>query len=167
VAFLGSNIGNFHWPEAVGLLRGLRTRLVPGDRVLLSADLVKPEADLMLAYDDPLGVTAAFNKNLLVRMNRELGAAFELPSFVHRAVWNRGVSRIEMHLVSLRRQQVSIPAAGIDARFSRGESIWTESSYKFEPAQLEALGAAVGLTIDRIWIDEPSRFALALFKVQS
>jgi dimethylhistidine N-methyltransferase len=167
VAFLGSNIGNFHWRDAVALLRRLRSRLRPGDRVLLGTDLVKPEQDLLLAYDDPLGVTAAFNKNLLVRINGELGARFDLDAFDHRAVWNRAQSRMEMHLVSRAAQDVAVPGAGCVAAFAPGEAIWTESSYKFEPGQLDALASAVGLSVVRTWIHAGARFALTLFEVDA
>jgi dimethylhistidine N-methyltransferase len=166
VAFLGSNLGNFHWREAIELLRRLRAHLRPGDRVLLGIDLVKPVSDLLAAYDDPLGVTAAFNRNLLVRMNRELGADFTLESFAHRVLWNAAASRVEMHLESLQRQVVTIPAAELVAHFAVGETIWTESSYKFEPSQLDALGAAAGLSLARTWL-HPARFSLALFDVPS
>jgi L-histidine Nalpha-methyltransferase len=163
-AFLGSNIGNFHRTDAIALLTRLRAQLRPGDRILLGADLVKPEIDLLLAYDDPLGVTAAFNRNLLVRMNRELRADFDLDAFFHRAAWNAACSRIEMHLVSRRAQQVRIPGASLSATFDEGESVWTESSYKFHPGQLQLLAEASGLTLESRWIDEDSLFALALFK---
>jgi dimethylhistidine N-methyltransferase len=139
VLFLGSNIGNFDRPCAEAFLRGMRSALARGDQLLIGADLVKPEADLLLAYDDPLGVTAAFNRNLLVRINRELGGDFDLDRFAHRAVWNAGESRVEMHLVSLRPQHVRIPAAEIDVFLEAGETIWTESSYKYELSELSAL----------------------------
>ena len=128
VLFLGSNIGNFDPPGADAFLRNIRAALTEGDAVLLGADLVKPERDLLLAYDDPLGVTAAFNRNLLVRANRELGADFDVDGFTHRALWNAAASRIEMHLVSARRQRVRVPAARLDITFEAGEPIWTESS---------------------------------------
>jgi uncharacterized SAM-dependent methyltransferase len=121
---------------------------------------------MLLAYDDPLGVTAAFNKNLLVRINRELGGDFDLEGFVHRAVWNAAASRIEMHLVSLRHQRVRIPAAGFDVHFREGERIWTESSYKYEPDRVSSLGARGGFTQWDQWIDTESRFALTLFGVE-
>ncbi|HVH30022.1 MAG TPA: L-histidine N(alpha)-methyltransferase [Vicinamibacterales bacterium] len=136
VLFLGSNIGNFDRPCAEAFLRGTRSALARGDQLLIGADLVKPEADLLLAYDDPLGVTAAFNRNLLVRINRDLGGDFDLDGFAHRAVWNAAESRVEMHLVSLRPQQVRIPAAEIDVSLEEGETIWTESSYKYELSEL-------------------------------
>ena len=109
--FLGSNIGNFDPPEALGLLRQIAAALRAGDPLLLGADLVKPERDLLLGYDDPLGVTAAFNRNVLLRINTELGAEFDLASFAHDARWNGAASRVEMHLVSGRRQVIEIPRA--------------------------------------------------------
>src|SRR5206468_3269385 len=111
VAFLGSNIGNFDPPGAAAFLGLLRAALHPRDYLLLGADLVKPERELLIAYDDPLGLTAAFNKNLLLRMNTELGADFALDRFAHRAVWNRDASRVEMHLVSLATQEVDVADA--------------------------------------------------------
>ena len=110
VLFLGSNIGNFDPPGAARVSRDhSRAPSAAGDSLLIGADLVKPERELLLAYDDPLGVTAAFNRNLLVRINRELGANFDVNAFSHRAVWNRDASRIEMHLVSEQTQRVDIP----------------------------------------------------------
>ena len=163
VLLLGSNIGNFDEPAAHEFVRGIRDALAPGDFLLLGADLVKPERDLILAYDDPLGVTAAFNRNLLVRINRELDGRFDLDAFAHRAVWNRGMQRIEMHLESLARQQVVIRGAGMTVAFDEGERIWTESSYKYEPEQIEGLGLDAGFSIAEQWIDEDARFALTLF----
>jgi L-histidine Nalpha-methyltransferase len=159
---LGSNIGNFHPPEAAALLRAARAALDPGDGLLLGADLVKSPAALELAYDDPLGITAAFNRNVLVRMNRELGAGFALAAFAHRARWNAGASRIEMHLVSRRAQAVRVTGAGPTVTFARGETIWTESSYKYEPEEIRALGAAAGFGCRAMWVDSDARFALAL-----
>src|SRR5439155_4026440 len=109
--FLGSNIGNFDPPGADAFLRGIRSALVRGDALLVGADLVKPERDLLLAYDDPLGVTAAFNRNLLVRINRELGGDFDVDRFAHRAVWNPSDSRVEMHLVPTCAQRIRIERA--------------------------------------------------------
>src|SRR4029077_17309411 len=133
VLFLGSNVGNFDPPGAAEFLRTIRRALRPDDALLIGADLLKPERDLLLAYDDPLGVTAAFNRNLLVRVNRELDGEFDLDAFAHRAFWNAAHSRVEMHLVSLRRQVVRVAAAEIELTLAKGESIWTESSYKYEP----------------------------------
>jgi len=165
VLFLGSNIGNFDPPAAGDFLRGIRAALRPGDTLLLGADLVKPVAELQLAYDDPLGVTAAFNRNVLARMNSELGADFDLSAFRHRAVWNPRFSRIEMHLVSTRAQVVHVPLAGLTAAFESGEWIWTESSYKFEPAGVKGMGEEAGFRTHAQWIDPEARFALTLFEV--
>ncbi len=162
VLFLGSNIGNFEPTSACRFLTTIAGELRPGDALLLGVDLVKAPAELELAYDDPIGVTAAFNRNLLARLNRELGADFDLASFRHEAHWNAAASRVEMHLVSTRAQRVSIPGADTRVEFRSGESIWTESSYKYEPHTLEALGAEAGLrAVDR-WIDPRARFALML-----
>ena len=163
VLFLGSNIGNFEPDAARRFLAGIACHLRPGDALLLGADLVKPAGELQLAYDDPIGVTAAFNRNVLARLNRELGADFDLRSFAHAARWHAEASRVEMHLVSTRAQRVSIPGAGITVDFTAGESIWTESSYKYEPDTLDALCAAAGLEALEHWVDTQARFALALF----
>ena len=163
VAFLGSNIGNLDPSAARTFLRAVRSALRAGDRLVLGVDLVKAEAELMLAYDDPLGVTAAFNKNLLVRLNRELGADFELDQFAHRAVWNASASRVEMHLESLCAQTVSIPGADCQVRLSEGESIWTESSYKSEPDEIASLGATTGFVRRDQWVDDGARFAVTTF----
>ena len=162
VLFLGSNIGNFDPPGADEFLRTIRRVLEPGDALLIGADLVKAEHDLLAAYDDPLGVTAAFNRNLLVRVNRELDADFDIDAFEHRAIWNAAASRVEMHLVSVRSQRVRIAASGLDLEFEAGETIWTESSYKYRPAEIVAmLGRAGFREIDQ-WIDAPDAFALTL-----
>ena len=160
VLFLGSNIGNFDPPGSDEFLRRLRGALRPGDCLLLGADLVKPERELLLAYDDPLGVTAAFNRNLLVRINRELGADFAVDRFAHRAVWNAGMSRVEMHLVSQQRQRVTVPATGFEVTFEPGETIWTESSYKYRPEDIGAMLDRAGFRAMDQWIG--SRFALTL-----
>jgi L-histidine Nalpha-methyltransferase len=162
VLFLGSNVGNFDPPGAAEFLRTIRRTLRPGDALLIGADLLKPERDLLLAYADPLGVTAAFNRNLLVRVNRELDADFDIDAFEHRAIWNAAASRVEMHLVSVRSQRVRIAASGLDVEFQAGETIWTESSYKYRPAEIVAmLGRAGFREIDQ-WIDAPDAFALTL-----
>jgi len=160
--FLGSNLGNFDPPGADEFLRDVRASLSRGDALLLGADLVKPESELLLAYDDPLGVTAAFNRNLLVRANRELDADFDLATFDHRAIWNAGASRVEMHLVSSRRQRVRIPAANLDITFEPGETIWTESSYKYRPAQILDILARAGFRRVDQWLDHACGFALSL-----
>ena len=163
VLFLGSNLGNFDRDAARDFLRAIRGTLRPGDALLLGADLVKPEKDLVLAYDDPLGVTAAFDKNLLLRINRELDGNFDLEAFAHRAVFDSVESRVEMRLVSLRDQEVEIPAAGTRVRFAEGDYIWTESSYKYTAAVLRRLVEDAGFACRRQWVDSEAAFALALF----
>jgi dimethylhistidine N-methyltransferase len=160
--FLGSNIGNFDPPGANEFLRTIRAELVRGDALLVGTDLVKRERELLLAYDDPLGVTAAFNRNLLVRINRELDGDFDIEGFAHRAVWNAADSRVEMHLVSTRRQSVRVPRASLEVRFERGETIWTESSYKYEPGEVTAMLERASFGLLAQWTDERARFALTL-----
>jgi L-histidine Nalpha-methyltransferase len=166
--FLGSNIGNFDRPGAEAFLRGVRASLRRGDALLMGADLVKPERDLLLAYDDPLGVTAAFNRNLLVRINRELGGNFDVGHFVHRAVWEPVASRVEMHLVSRVPQRARIAAPGSalgpdgDFVFAEGESIWTESSYKYTPAEIVLNLERAGFRLLHQWSDSQDGFALTL-----
>jgi dimethylhistidine N-methyltransferase len=164
VAFLGSNIGNFDPPGASAFLQLIRSALHQGDWLLLGADLVKPERELLLAYDDPLGLTAAFNKNLLLRLNTELGATFDLDRFTHRALWDASASRVEMHLVSRARQHVRIPQSGFGFTLEEGETIWTESSYKYEPHGLATLVEPAGFSRREQWVDEEARFALTLFE---
>ena len=164
VLFLGSNLGNFEPEDAADLLHAVRAALRPGDRLLLGADLRKDDAGVLAAYDDPLGVTAAFDLNLLARMNRELGADFDLGAWAHRAVWNAGENRVEMHLVSLRDQHVSIPAADVSTRIHAGETIFTEASYKYPLDVLVASLGAVGFTLRNPWVDPETRVALLLFE---
>jgi dimethylhistidine N-methyltransferase len=163
VLLLGSNIGNFDTPAAAAFLQRIRAALSPGDLLLLGADLIKSERELLLAYDDPLGVTAAFNKNLLVRINRELGADFRLSAFTHRASWRADHQRVEMHLVSTEAQTVTIPASRIRVRFARGEFIWTESSYKYTSEQIVDMGVEAGFAAADQWVDAEAGFALTLF----
>ena len=164
VLLLGSNIGNFDTPAADAFIRRIRAALEPGDLLLLGADLVKPESELLLAYDDPLGVTGAFNKNLLVRINRELQGNFDLDEFRHRAVWNDAEQRVEMHLVSARDQVVDVLSAGVEVPFLRDEWIWTESSYKYSEDQIVEMGATAGFDVVEQWIHANARFALTLFR---
>jgi len=165
VLFLGSNIGNFEPGPAQELLTRIRRVLRDGDALLLGTDLIKPERDLLLAYDDPLQVTAAFNRNLLRRINEELGGTFDLDQWAHRAIWNAPCGRVEMHLVSRSRQEVRVAAADLALRFEAGERIWTESSYKHDPQAVLDMGRAVGFGGGRQWIDEGARFALTHFRV--
>ena len=163
VLFLGSNIGNLDPEAAHRFLGDIRRRVRPGDCLLLGADLVKAEAELLLAYDDPLGVTTAFNKNLLARLNRELDADFDLTRFAHLALWNAGASRIESYLVSRAEQTVCLEGAGICVRLDDGERIWTESSYKYEQAGIVEMGARAGFVSQAQWVEPESQFALTLF----
>jgi L-histidine N-alpha-methyltransferase len=162
VLFLGSNIGNFDRAGAEQFLIRIRRALAPGDRLLLGVDLVKPARELLRAYDDPLQVTAAFNRNLLVRINRELDANFDLDCFRHLALWNAADSRVEMHLVSLCHQRVRVGRADLELTLLEGERIWTESSYKYTPEEVRRLLWNCGFHESRQWIDEPGRFALTL-----
>jgi L-histidine Nalpha-methyltransferase len=162
VLFLGSNIGNFDPPGAEEFVRNIRANLAAGDTLLLGADLVKPERDLLLAYDDPLGVTAAFNRNLLVRINRELGGNFDIDQFAHRAVWNPFDSRVEMHLVANAPQQIHVEKAELDFHMEEGELIWTESSYKYRPAEVVDLLERCGFRLVEQWFDAADPFALTL-----
>jgi dimethylhistidine N-methyltransferase len=159
VLFLGSTIGNLDPGAAVAMLRDLRGALSPGDALLLGADLKKDRAVLEPAYDDPLGVTAAFNLNLLLRINRELGGHFSLDGFRHRAFYDEPHGRVEMHLVSTRRQRVRIDALDLELSFEEGETIHTESSYKHDEATLAALAQQSGFAIERQWTDSRRWFA--------
>jgi YD repeat-containing protein len=165
VLFLGSNIGNFTPAVARDLLARIQRSLRPGDALLLGTDLVKPERELLLAYDDPLKVTAAFNRNLLRRINDELGGDFDLDGFTHQATWNATERRVEVHLISIRAQRVTIPAVPIQCDLGDGEPIWTESSYKYEPAQVLEEGIAAGFSGGEQWIDQDAKFALTRFIV--
>ena len=162
VAFLGSNVGNFDLVAASALLRRMRRALAPGDGLLVGADLVKPEGRLLLAYDDPLGVSAAFNLNILIRINQELEADFDVRAFHHRAVWNPDASRMEMHLVSDADQLVRIEAIDLDIDLREGEEIWTESSYKYTPEGLACQLENAGFETVEQWMDEEYAFALTL-----
>ena len=162
VLFLGSNIGNFDPDDAARFLRRVRRRLRPDDALLLGTDLVKPERALLAAYDDPLGLTAVFNRNLLVRLNRELRADFDLAAWAHRAQWNAEARRVEMHLVSRVSQRVAIPGARVTAEFAAGETIFTESSHKYTPRNVGRLVAGAGFRSERRWLDDSAKFALTL-----
>jgi len=159
--FPGSTIGNFDPPDAVALLRRMGREAGRGGGLLIGVDAPKDRATLERAYDDAEGVTAAFNLNLLARMNRELGANFHLGSFRHRAVWNERLSRVEMHLVSQREQAVRV--AGRIIGFRAGESIHTESAYKWEPRAFDALAAIAGWRHVRSWTDDRAWFSLRLY----
>lgn len=160
--FPGSTIGNFEPTEAVAFLRRARASLRPGSRMLLGADLVKDTAILEAAYDDAAGVTAAFDLNLLARLNREAGADFDLAAFRHEARWNTRLERMEMHLVARHAQSVLV--AGHRFRFAAGESIHTESSHKYRPDRLRALAEAAGWRPVRMWTDPEQLFSVWLLE---
>ncbi len=162
VLFLGSTIGNFERPEARRFFADIRRQLRTGDALLLGADLVQSESRMLLAYDDPAGVTAAFNRNLLARINRELGADFNLGAFVHQARYDRQERRIEMHLVARWPQRVLVPGAGMAFDFAEGESIWTESSHKFTAAEVLDMAAGGGFECAGQWVDDEWPFAETL-----
>lgn len=163
VLFLGSTIGNFDPPAASKFLCEIRGRLSPGDAMLVGMDLVKTVPEMLLAYDDPTGVTAAFNLNLLARINRELDADFALRDFEHQARYDEKRQRIEMHLRSRRRQTVSIGAAGFTCRVAEGETIWTEACHKFRAVEIPALAESAGFRCEAQWIDAEWPFAESLW----
>jgi len=165
ILYLGSSIGNFEPLHASRLMARLRARLSAGDTLLLGTDLVKPASVLLPAYDDAAGVTAAFNRNLLVRINRELGANFDPQSFAHVARWNPVASRIEMHLESLRAQEVEIPALRMRVHFARGETIHTENSYKFTATMVDSILQNGGFTRACTWLDPRRWFAVHLARI--
>ena len=162
VLFLGSTIGNFDRPAGAKFLTEVRRILEPGDAMLLGTDLEKSSAQLLRAYDDELGVTAAFNLNLLARVNRELGADFDLRQFVHVAKLNHEARSVEMHLQSKRRQMVTIPAAEVEVEFLEGETIWTESCHKYSAAEVVETARRAGFRCETQWIDEEWPFAESL-----
>jgi dimethylhistidine N-methyltransferase len=165
VLFLGSTIGNFRRLAATRFMREVRALLHPGDAFLLGVDLLKPQAQLLPAYDDALGVTAAFNLNLLARINRELGGEFDLRRFAHEVRFDAETRSVDMHIRSLDEQKVAVPGAGVVIGFSRGETIWTESSHKYLAEEVEAMGEIAGFRVDGQWIDRAWPFADTLFGV--
>jgi len=159
VLFLGSTIGNFDRPAGIRFLAEVRRILEPGDALLLGTDLEKSAAELLAAYDDELGVTAAFNLNLLARVNRQLDGDFDLSSFKHEARINHVDRSVEMHLRSTCRQTVNIPAAELTVEFFEGETIWTESSHKYSPEEILDMAGSAGFCCEAQWIDEQWPFA--------
>jgi L-histidine N-alpha-methyltransferase len=157
--FLGSNISNFDPPEALKFLTRLREVLSSGDGLLLGADLKKDKATLEAAYNDALGVTAAFNLNVLARINRELGGEFNLRAFEHRAFYNDEAGRVEIYIESKSDQTVVIKELGIKAHFSSGELIHTENSYKYGLNEIATMAAATGFDAARTWLDSQKRFS--------
>lgn len=159
VFFLGSTIGNLDAEESAALLREIKTMLLPGDLLLLGVDLKKPKPILDAAYNDVLGITAAFNLNLLQRINRELGGRFDLRSFAHQAFYSEEHSRIEMHLVSLREQNIHIDRLGVEVSFHEGETIHTEDSYKYDEKSVASLAKMSGFEVNSRWVDSNVWFA--------
>lgn len=163
VLFLGSNLSNFDRAESAQFFREVRAALEPGDAMLLSTDLEKPAARLLPAYDDALGVTAAFNKNVLAHLNREYGATFDLASFTHEARWNAQARRVEMHLRALREMTTQVRGLELELRFAAGETVWTESSHRFNLGELRAWGLESSLACTKSWTSQAWPLALSLF----
>ena len=166
VLYIGSSIGNFDPPQAMSVLRKLRRRLSAGDLLLLGVDHVKDRTTLLHAYNDRAGMTAEFNQNVLVRIARELGARFRPRLFRHRAVWNERESRVEMHLESLVAQEVAIPALDLTVSFRRGESIHTESSYKYTRDTATSLLARSGFAVRQNWTDDRQWYGVYLAEAE-
>jgi L-histidine Nalpha-methyltransferase len=166
VLFLGSTIGNFDRPAADDFLRQVRAVLQQGDSLLLGTDFEKDVVLQLPAYDDPVGVTAAFNLNLLARVNRELGGNFQLRDFRHLALWNEEERRIEMHLQAKRRQQIEIPSASLYFQLEEGETIWTESSHKYSPDEPAQMAERAGFRQIAQWTDHEWPFAQNLWIVE-
>ena len=162
VLFLGSTIGNFYRMAALKFLRQIRNLLQPGDALLLGTDLEKPLPQLISAYDDSLGVTAAFNLNLLTRINRELGGDFNLDQFKHEARFDEKTRSIEMHLRSCVDQTVTIAEADLTVDFREGETIWTESSHKYSYTELQRMIVQAGFRCEAQWVDGEWPFAESL-----
>jgi L-histidine N-alpha-methyltransferase len=164
VLFLGSNIGNFDPPAALEFLDAIRGVLAEGDTLLLGTDLKKDPHILEAAYNDALGITAAFNLNLLVRINRELGGQFDVRRFRHRAEYDEDRGCIDMYLESMIDQTVRIEGLPLDVTLATGETIHTESSYKFSLADVEHMASQTGFAVEKIWTDEREYFACTLLR---
>ncbi len=159
VLFLGSTIGNFDRPAAARFLRQVREILQTGDALLLATDLMKPLPTMVAAYDDGIGVTAAFNLNLLARVNRELQGDFDLSRFKHLILFDPEKRRIELHLRSTEKQTVQIEAAGLTVELDKDETIWTESSHKFTLDEIVGLAESTGFRCDNHWVDHDWPYA--------
>lgn len=164
VLWLGSSIGNLTREEAADFLTRVRASLGPRDRLLVGVDLRKDADVLELAYDDPAGITAAFNLNLLARINRELGGSFDLHAFEHRARYNEEIGRVEMHLTSSCEQVVRIDALGTEISFASGEAIHTENSYKYSETEIAGLAQRADLEVEATWKDVDELFSLNLLR---
>lgn len=167
VLFLGSSIGNFDRPAGDEFLREIRRILVPDDALLLATDLLKPIPLMLRAYDDPTGVTAAFNLSLLARLNQELDADFDLSSFHHLAIYNPEERRIEMHLRSTQEQTVHLPKAGVTVSFRKDETVWTENCHKYTTKEVLEMAERTGFDCVAQWVDEEWPFAQNLFIARS
>jgi L-histidine Nalpha-methyltransferase len=165
VLYLGSSIGNFEWNDAIAMLSKVREQLLPGDALLLGTDMLKDEKILVPAYDDAQGVTANFSKNILMRLNRELGANFDLGSFRHIAEWNPSQSRMEIFLESTRPQTVTLPMARLTIQFRAGERIHTENSHKYTLEMIERMLCLSGFKLEKTWFDRQKWFGLNLARV--
>jgi L-histidine N-alpha-methyltransferase len=166
VLYLGSSIGNFDLDAAVKMLSDIRAELQAGDALLLGTDLVKDKSILVPAYDDAQGVTERFDKNILRRLNDELGGNFDLQFFRHIAEWNPKLSRMEIFLKSLRPQTVTLSLLNLRIRFANGERIHTENSYKYTLPMVRALLEPAGFVLERTWYDKQKWFALHLARVR-
>jgi uncharacterized SAM-dependent methyltransferase len=164
--FLGSNISNFDTEEAIRFLKAMRSVLHKGDALLLGADLKKDRATLEAAYNDALGVTSAFNLNVLARINRELGGNFDLHKFKHHAFYNEEVGRIEIYIQSLENQRVRIEELDLEVEFAADELIHTENSHKFDKTGIEELANATGYSLTRTWVDSQGRFSSNLLMAE-
>jgi dimethylhistidine N-methyltransferase len=160
IVFLGSSVGNYGTDAAIELLAMIRRTMRAEDRLLLGTDLAKDPAVLEAAYDDARGITAAFNQNLLRRINRELGADFQIEAFQHRAHYRPDRGRVEMHLLCTRDLSVRIPAADLTVRFCAGETIHTENSHKYTASMLASLRERAGFEEEAAWTDERGWFRL-------
>ncbi len=163
--FLGSNIGNYAPAEARHLLRAMSSAFKSGDALLLGADLKKDAAELELAYNDPTGVTSSFNKNVLARINRELGGNFDLDAFAHVSRYDAASGSVDSFLVAQRGCAVRIDALDVTVRFAAAETIHTESSHKFDAADIAALATESGFRVARVWTDDARRFAVSLLVI--
>jgi dimethylhistidine N-methyltransferase len=163
IVFLGSSIGNFDRSDAVAFLAAIAEGMGSADALLVGMDLRKDRRVLERAYDDAQGVTAAFNKNILARINRLFDGDFDLDRFAHRAWFDEDLGRVELHLVSRAEQHVRIEGLDLDVAFAAGESIHTENSYKYAEAEIDALAEEAGLSTRRRWFDGHKRFSLSLF----
>lgn len=162
ILFLGSNLSNFERSESRAFLSNVHARLAPGEGILIATDLEKPKAKLLRAYDDAIGVTSAFNKNVLARLNREWAANFDLSAFTHEVRYLEAERRIEMHLRANRPMRVNVAALDVELSFAEGETIWTESSHRFAADELRTWGEEAGFTCAGQWVDESWPFAHTL-----